>query len=122
MDDAIRWLIDNDDKKKLQAVMVLRELCKAAPIIAFNKLIEKYYKNILYAAGDNKAPIREAAADCLAVFLSLLAHRESQLRQAVGDLPAAGIGIARAGHGRLHKTGQTTNKYLADRRPRVKRD
>ena len=77
VDDAIRWLIDNDDKKKLQAVLVLRELCKAAPIIAFNKLIEKYYKNILYAAGDNKAPIREAAADCLAVFLSLLAHRES---------------------------------------------
>lgn len=58
----------------------MREFSKKLSIVTFNKLFDgsNYYKQIFSAFRDHRVIVRDTAAECINVCLSLISERESK--------------------------------------------
>ncbi|KAM0752153.1 FAT-domain-containing protein [Meredithblackwellia eburnea MCA 4105] len=77
---CIEWLQgERIEARRYAAVLVLRELTKAAPVL-INENISELLDNLWTALRDPKVAIREAAADALAGCIRIALQRDSQSR------------------------------------------
>jgi serine/threonine-protein kinase mTOR len=89
LDEAIKWLSkekkvskSGSDIKRYSGVLILREFCKKLPIITFNKLFDNdSYKCIFAAFRDPRVTVRDTAAECINICLSLISERESKSKR-----------------------------------------
>lgn len=92
LDEAIKWLSkekkqSGTDIKRYSGVLLLREFCKKLPIITFNKLFDNdSYKCIFAAFKDPRVTVRDTAAECINICLSLISERESKSKRNLLEL------------------------------------